>query len=103
MPTSSADDGLTAAARIARPSQVRVSTSHSTTSTTIASSPPYSWAFGRKIPPIVNDSSAYDGRIDVELLPQISPIAPSSTSASPKVSRTVEAIGAVRIGATNSW
>jgi hypothetical protein len=50
----------------------------------------------------VNDSSAYDGRMDVELLPQISPIAPSSTSAMPKVSRTVDAIGAVRIGATSS-
>ena len=51
---------------------------------------------------MVNDSSAYDGRIAVELLPQISPIAPSSTSASPKVSSTVEAIGAVRIGATTT-
>ena len=50
----------------------------------------------------MNDSSAYDGRIAVELFPQISPIAPSSTSASPKVSSTVEAIGAVRIGATTT-
>ena len=53
--------------------------------------------------PKTNDSSAYDGRIAVELLPQISPMAPSSTSASPNVSSTVEAIGAVRIGATSSW
>ncbi len=49
---------------------------------------------------MVNDSSAYDGRMAVELLPQISPIAPSSTSASPKVSSTVDDIGAVRIGDT---
>ena len=51
---------------------------------------------------MVNDSSPYDGLIAVELLPQISPIAPSSTSASPKVSSTVEAIGAVLIGETTT-
>ena len=50
----------------------------------------------------MKDSSAYDGRIAVELLPQISPIAPSTTSASPNVSSTVDAIGAVRIGDTTT-
>ena len=51
----------------------------------------------------MKDSSAYDGLIAVELFPQISPIAPSSTSARPKVSSTVEAIGASRIGLTRTW
>ena len=101
MPTSWAEPGFVAAARIARPSHDRVSTSHSRTSTRTAIRPPYTWAFGRNSPPKVNDSSAYDGRIAVELLPQISPIAPSSTSARPKVNRTVDAIGAVRIGETD--
>ena len=41
-------------------------------------------------------------RMAVELVPQISPRAASSTIASPKVSRTVEAIGAVRMGRTNT-
>ena len=49
-----------------------------------------------------NDSSTYDGRIEVESLPQITPIAPSVTSASPKVSSTVDDIGACRIGRTSS-
>ena len=41
MPTSCADDGFVAAARIARPSQVLVSTPHSRTRTTTAIRPPY--------------------------------------------------------------
>ena len=46
--------------------------------------------------------STYDGRIDVESLPQISPMAPSTTNANPKVSSTVDDIGACRIGRTSS-
>ena len=38
----------------------------------------------------------------VELFPQMTPIVASSTSARPKVSSTVEDIGAVRMGATTS-
>jgi hypothetical protein len=38
----------------------------------------------------------------VELLPHTMPMTASSTSASPKVSSTVDDIGAVRIGATTS-
>src|SRR3712207_7450521 len=102
MPTSSAPAGLIAAARMARPSQVLVSTKPSTTSTRTATSPPYTCDFGRNNPPTVNDSSAYPGRIAVEVLPQTVPMTASSTIANPKVSSTVEAIGAVRMGRTNT-
>src|SRR4051794_13810564 len=101
IPTSSADAGLAAAARIARPSQVLVRINHSPTRTTTASRPPYTWALGRNTSPRWNDSSTYDGRIEVESLPQISPITPSVTRARPKVSSTVEDIGAFRIGRTS--
>src|SRR5690606_11790483 len=101
-PTSSAPLGLTAAARIARPSQVLASSRTSVISTTTASTPPYTWALGRNSPANRNDSSTYAGRIAVEVFPQTVPIAASITSARPKVSRTVEAIGAVRMGATTS-
>jgi len=53
-----------------------------------------------KRPPRWKDWSTYDGRIDVELLPQITPITPSVTSARPNVSSTVDDIGAERIGRT---
>src|SRR5262249_27981750 len=102
IPTSCAEAGLAAAARIARPSQVLVRISQRPPSTTTARMPPYTWALGRKTPPTWNDSSTYDGRIEVELLPQISPITPSVTSARPKVSSTVDDIGAERIGRTSS-
>src|SRR3954465_14748217 len=90
IPTSSADDGLAAAARIARPSQVLVRMSHRAPRTTTASTPPYTWALGRNTSPRWKDWSTYDGRIDVESLPQTRPITPSVTSARPNVSSTVE-------------
>src|SRR5262245_35274942 len=101
IPTSSADAGLAAAARIARPSHVLVRISQSPTSTTTARSPPYTWALGRNTAPRWNDWSTYDGRIEVESLPQARPVTPSVTSARPKGSSTVDDIGALRIGRTS--
>src|SRR5690606_9168848 len=94
-PPSSAPLPFTAAARIARPSQVLASTRTSAMSTTTATTPPDTWAVGRNSPANRNDSSTYAGRIAVEVFPRTVPIAASSTSARPKVSSTVEAIGAV--------
>src|SRR3954454_13878382 len=102
IPTSSADAGFAAAARIARPSQVLVRISHRAPRTTTASRPSYTWALGRNNEPTWNEWSTYDGPIAVELLPQIRPITPSVTSARPKVSSTVDDVGASRIGRTMS-
>src|SRR4051812_13788021 len=101
IPTSSADEGLAAAARIARPSQVLVRITQRAARTSTASTPPYTWALGRKMLPRWYDWSTYDGRIEVESLPQTTPITPSVTSARPKVSSTVDDIGACRIGRTS--
>src|SRR4051794_23929244 len=102
IPTSSAPPGFTAAALIARPVQLRARNNHRQASTTTASPQANTCAFGSTIPEMWNDSLKYDGRAEWDWLPQISPIAASSTSASPKVSRTDDDGGARRIGRTVS-
>src|SRR4051812_50154120 len=76
MPTSSAEAGVAAAARIARPSQVLVRVSHSPTRTSTASTPPYTWALGREMLPTWDDGSAYDGPVAGGAVPHTRPLPP---------------------------
>src|SRR5215213_5707427 len=88
MPTRAAADGFCDVARMARPAQVRVRTTYSPPSTTIAARNPYVCAFGSRMPPMEKDSSKYDGVADRNRLPTVTLRTPSMTSASPKVSST---------------
>jgi hypothetical protein len=74
-----------------------VRNAHSATSTPTATRQPKTCALGRNSSPTVKLWLKYAGRMACEVLPQMRPMSPSSTSASENVSSTDAAAGASRM------